>query len=108
VESAVDVDDVALAERLGYQTDYLNRIFKQATGQTQREYRDARVIKKARRLLRESRRVKDVCEVLGFPDQNDLARWFNKFTGVPPSRYAGAAGDGNRPRSGRPPGVRHS
>ncbi len=77
-----------IAARMGYQTDYLNRIFKQATGQTLREYRDARVIEKARRLLREDRRVKEVCELLGFLDQNYFSRWFRKYTGIQPRAYA--------------------
>jgi AraC-like DNA-binding protein len=86
----------AVAARMGYQTDYLNRIFKQATGQTLREYRDARVVEKASRLLREGRRVKEVCEVLGFLDQNYFARWFKKYTGLQPRRFAGAAGVARR------------
>lgn len=77
-----------VATRMGYQTDYLNRIFKQATGQTLREYRDSRIIDKARRLLREDRRVKDVCEILGFLDQNYFARWFKKYTGLQPRAWA--------------------
>jgi AraC family transcriptional activator of pobA len=83
-----------IATRMGYQTDYLNRIFKKATGQTLREYRDSRMIEKARRLLRENRRVKDVCEILGFLDQNYFARWFRKYTGVQPRAWASSnAGD---------------
>ncbi len=76
-----------LAHRMGYQTDYLNRIFKRATGQTLREYRDALVLKKAIRLLREQPRIKDVCEDLGFLDQNYFSRWFKKQTGLRPSSY---------------------
>lgn len=79
-----------VASRMGYQTDYLNRIFKQATGQTLREYRDTRLVEKAARLLRENRRVKEVCESLGFLDQNYFARWFKKYTGVQPRAYAQA------------------
>jgi len=77
-----------LAAQLGYQTDYLNRIFKQATGRTLREYRDASALEKASRLLREKRQVKQVCEEMGFLDQNYFARWFKKQTGRQPSAYA--------------------
>jgi len=80
-----------IAARMGYQTDYLNRIFKKATGQTLREYRDSRVIEKAQRLLREDRLVKEVCETLGFLDQNYFARWFRKYTGVQPRAWASSA-----------------
>ena len=77
-----------IAARMGYQTDYLNRIFKHSTGQTLREYRDALLIKKACRLLSEHRRVGEVCDLLGFSDQNYFARWFKKYTGSPPRDYA--------------------
>lgn len=79
-----------IAARMGYQTDYLNRIFKQATGQTLREYRDALLIKKARRLLAEHRRVGEVCDQMRFPDQNYFSRWFKKYTGSQPRAYAAA------------------
>ncbi len=87
-----------IAARMGYQIDYLNRIFKQATGQTLREYRDARLLEKAKRLLREDRRVVEVCETLGFLDQNYFARWFKKYTGVQPRAFAssGVASLGSR------------
>jgi AraC-like DNA-binding protein/mannose-6-phosphate isomerase-like protein (cupin superfamily) len=77
-----------LARSMGYQTDYLNRIFKQATGQTLREYRDALLLKKTIRLLREKSQVKNVCAQLGFLDQNYFSRWFKKQTGLQPSVYA--------------------
>ncbi|MEI6071115.1 MAG: AraC family transcriptional regulator [Verrucomicrobiae bacterium] len=79
-----------LAKNMGYQTDYLNRIFKQATGQTLREYRDALLLRKAVRLLREKSQIKDVCEKLGFLDQNYFSRWFKKQTGLKPSIYTTA------------------
>lgn len=77
-----------LAAKMGYQTDYLNRIFKQATGQTLREYRDALFIDKAKRLLRENTRIKEACDHLGFYDQNYFARWFKKHTGVTPRAFS--------------------
>jgi len=81
----------SLAARLGYQMDYLNRIFKRATGQTLREFRDAVALERASRLLRENKRVKEVCEALGCFDQNYFARWFRKQTGVQPRAFAGVA-----------------
>lgn len=80
-----------VAARMGYQTDYLNRIFKRATGRTLREHRDALLLEKARRLLRENLRVNAVCDRLGFPDQNYFARWFRKHTGLSPSAYASSS-----------------
>lgn len=77
-----------LARNMGYQTDYLNRIFKQATGQTLREYRDALLLRKAVRLLREKPRIGQICEELGFMDQNYFSRWFKKLTGLQPRAYS--------------------
>ncbi len=76
-----------LAAQMGYQMDYLNRIFKQATGLTLREYRDAFFLKKAKQLLRENARVRDAGEKLGFPDQNYFSRWFKKLAGVQPRAF---------------------
>ncbi|CAN5731396.1 N/A [soil metagenome] len=81
-----------LASKMGYQMDYLNRIFKQATGQTLREYRDALFVDRAKRLLRENTRVKDACDHLGFYDQNYFARWFKKHTGVTPRAFSLSGG----------------
>ncbi len=78
-----------LAANMGYQTDYLNRIFKRATGQTLREYRDARLLRKVLRLLQEKKLIREVCENLGFLDQNYFSRWFKRQTGLQPRAYAG-------------------
>lgn len=78
-----------LAAQMGYQPDYLNRIFKQATGQTLREYRDSLLLKKATALLQKHSRVQDVCDALGFDDQNYFTRWFKKNTGMTPGVFCG-------------------
>lgn len=76
-----------LAARMGYQTDYLNRIFKQATGLTLREYRDTFFLKKAKQLLRDHTHVRTAGEKLGFPDQNYFSRWFKKLAGMQPRAF---------------------
>lgn len=78
-----------LAAEMGYQQDYLNRIFKQATGLTLREYRDAFLLEKAKQYLRANLKVGDACERLGFSDQNYFARWFRKHTGISPGGFKG-------------------
>jgi AraC-like DNA-binding protein len=87
-----DASIADLAQRLGYQPDYLNRVFKQSTGRTLGEYRNACQIERAKRLLRENALVKDVGEAMGFVDQNYFSRWFKKHTGVQPRawRFVGA------------------
>lgn len=77
----------SLASELGYQADHLNRIFKRATGQTLREYRDAFVLGRARRVLGKNPRVRDACTELGFLDQNYFTRWFKKQTGLSPGAW---------------------
>ncbi len=77
----------SLAARMGYQTDYLNRIFKEATGMTLREYRDAGLLRRAKQLLRSSGTIQEAGEKLGFSDQNYFARWFRKQTGMTPGRF---------------------
>lgn len=76
-----------LAAQLGYQSDHLNRVVKRATGQTLRQYRDTLQLERAKRLLRENRRVSGVGEMLGFDDPNYFSRWFRKHTGVAPRSY---------------------
>ncbi len=77
-----------LAGRTGYQADHLNRLVKTATGLTLREYRDAWILTRARRLLREDPVIARTAETLGFSDQNYFARWFRKHTGLTPGAYA--------------------
>lgn len=76
-----------LARRLGYQPDYLNRVFKQATGRTLGEHRSAHLLERAKRLLREREFVKDVGAELGFADHNYFSRWFRKHTGRSPRAH---------------------
>lgn len=76
-----------LAQRMGMQSDYLNRLFKKATGQTVREYRDTWWIERAKAELGRGTRVGQVSENLGFMDQNYFARWFKKHTGMTPRSF---------------------
>lgn len=84
-QSTIPLQPIAdLARQMGWQPDHLNRTFKAATGQTLREHRDAVLVKKAKRLLREQPRIGDAAAALGFPDQNYFSRWFKKQTGLQP------------------------
>jgi AraC-like DNA-binding protein len=86
---AFDVRVGVLAKRAGFNRDYLSRKFREATGLTLRERRDAARLKRARRLLRSGRAVGEVAAEVGIPDPNYFARWFKKHTGLQPSRMAG-------------------
>lgn len=80
-----------LAARAGYQADHLNRIFRNATGQSLREYRDALLVERAQQLLGRGLPVGQAAAQIGFPDQNYFARWFRTQTGLRPSDFLGAA-----------------
>ena len=72
----------ALARRIGYQPDYLNRMLKQFCGLTLGELRGAARLQTARRLLLETRSIADVAIETGFDDPNYFSRWFRAQTGV--------------------------
>jgi AraC-like DNA-binding protein len=77
-----------LAAETGYQADYLNRRFKQVTGLTLLQQRDALRLERARRLIRKGLAMHEVAERVGIADPNYFSRWFKRHTGVSPSRYA--------------------
>lgn len=79
-----------LAAKMGYQKDYLNRLFKQASGLTLREYRDTLLLRKAKNLLRENSKVSTVAGSLGFEDSNYFSRWFKRQTGMQPKAFQGS------------------
>ena len=75
-----------LAHKTGLQPDYLNRRFRQATGLTLSQQRNAIRIEKARKLLARGDSVANAATGAGFADPNYFARWFKRQTGVPPSQ----------------------
>ena len=77
----------ALAQRIGYQPDYLNRMLKQFCGLTLGELRGAARLQTARRLLSETRSIADVAIETGFDDPNYFSRWFRAQTGYTPSAW---------------------
>ena len=82
----------ALARRIGYQADYLNRMLKAVCGLTLGELRGAVRLQTARRLLAESLPMADVAAGIGFDDPNYFSRWFRAQTGVTPTVWrAGGA-----------------
>ncbi|WP_461226294.1 helix-turn-helix domain-containing protein [Lacticaseibacillus suihuaensis] len=71
--------------------DYLNRLFKQATGQTLGQYSTALRLDYAKLLLLST--ADTVAQVAGrafFPDEKYFARVFHRAVGLPPSRYRSA------------------
>lgn len=73
-----------VAGEVGYQSDYLNRILKQATGLTLGQFRSRVRITRAQTLLKSPLKIQEVGEKLGFLDQNYFSRWFRQQTGKSP------------------------
>jgi AraC-like DNA-binding protein len=98
----IESDDQAplhdIAQKIGYQQDYLNRVLKTATGLTLGQMRSQLRVTRAQRLLRESRKIVDVAERLGFSDGNYFARWFRLQTGVTPRQWQRKVGLPSSPR----------
>ena len=76
-----------LANRTGYQPDYLNRAFKRATGLTLRQQRDAARLAQAKAALASGLAVGEAAARSGFDDTNYFARWFRRHEGVAPSAF---------------------
>jgi AraC family transcriptional regulator, transcriptional activator of pobA len=77
----------SIAQKAGYQKDYLNRGLKKAIGLTLGQYQSQKQFDRAKQLLHQTRSIQDIANELGFSDQNYFARWFKKQTGMSPSRW---------------------
>jgi AraC-like DNA-binding protein len=89
----------ALAARIGYHPDYLNRTLKRACGLTLGGLRDELRMQKAKRLLGGMAPVAEVSVEVGFDDPNYFSRWFRARTGRAPSAWRGGEGkmEGGKP-----------
>lgn len=88
-EYGKEIDSGLLEKKFNCNFDYLNRIFKQTTGQTIFRYLTAVRMNHARMLLHHSAlRVSEVGKQVGFADEYYFSRVFRKETGLSPSAYA--------------------
>lgn len=93
VESLLEAPDSAnlplsrLAQRAGYQHDYLNRLLKSQAGLTLGQFRARKLVERAQQLLRQKGSVAAVASAVGFSEPNYFARWFRQATGLAPSRW---------------------
>ncbi|MCP4847694.1 MAG: AraC family transcriptional regulator [Verrucomicrobiaceae bacterium] len=76
-----------LADRLGYQRDYLNRRLKSECGLTLGQLRARVRLREAQRFLCLGISVGEVASKVGIDDQNYFARWFRMQAGVSPSDW---------------------
>ena len=78
----------ALAESLNYHPYYLNRVFKQGTGQTIHAY----IVRKRVRLaadllLSESCKCEEIAERVGMPNHAHFIKTFRRYMGTTPALY---------------------
>ncbi|KXS37908.1 helix-turn-helix domain-containing protein [Modicisalibacter tunisiensis] len=77
-----------VAEIFGLSPFQFSRLFRRMTKMTFQEYLLSRRIEEARRLLVNSRTsITDVCFTVGFRDLSYFTRIFQRYVGMPPSRY---------------------
>lgn len=77
-----------VAERLGLNSSYLSRIFKEHTGETFSECLIRSRIEQSRRMLVETNmKIKDIGEKIGYYKTNYYIKLFKDYTGVTPSEY---------------------
>ncbi|MBI5769530.1 MAG: helix-turn-helix transcriptional regulator [Verrucomicrobia bacterium] len=92
VHYAEEFDVDALARASGYSRNHFQRLFKNSFNQTPREYLRGRQVENAITLLQTTNlKGLDVALACGFCDETQMARWFGKLRGCPPSRVREAS-----------------
>jgi AraC-like DNA-binding protein len=76
-----------VANRSGYQQDYLNRRLRAESGLTLGQWRARLLQQRAQELLMRQQSVAGVAEELGFNDPNYFSRWFRRQTGQSPQQW---------------------
>ena len=85
---AGDITGCLIEQKYGCNYDYINRLFKKATGKTMLAYLNELRISKARQLLSDgTSRISDVAEKCGFRDIYYFSRVFKKYTGTTPGAF---------------------
>jgi len=78
-----------LAEKLGYSTAYISKLFTRKIGMSPYQYIIALRISRAKYLLRNCKdlSIKQIAEMVGYNDQYYFSRIFKKFTGESPKKF---------------------
>jgi AraC-like DNA-binding protein len=86
VRNPISVSDVA--EKFGYNKDYLSRFFKKKTGYNLQEYIHLLKLSKSKDLLsRSMRSIKQISDLVGFNDEKYFMRLFKKYENMTPTEY---------------------
>lgn len=77
----------SVAANLHHNSDYLGRVFKEATGSSLKYYINGKKIALAQKLLREGNSPYDVCFMLSFNNYSSFSRCFFEHTQISPKQY---------------------
>ncbi|WP_341278330.1 response regulator [Paenibacillus sp. FSL H8-0537] len=85
----LDLDMIAIAERVHLNPNYLSRLFKLETGESLTGYLIAVRMQKAKELLMEQTELKvyEVAEQIGYQDSTYFTKLFKKMNGYTPLEY---------------------
>lgn len=85
---AKNISMESMAIDLYYSSVYLNRIFKQETGETISDYATRFRVEKAKEFLNDKRyKLQDIADMLGYCNPAYFSNIFRKYTGLTPSEY---------------------
>lgn len=88
-----EISGDSIEELLDCNFDYLNRVFKQATGKTIFNYLNELRIMKAKQFLENGlHSISDVAEMTGFNDVYYFSKVFKKYAGTTPGKYSRSGG----------------
>ena len=76
-----------IAQELHHNSDYLNRIFKQYSGNSLKHYITAKKISLAQLQLAQGLSPYDVCFLVGYNNYSTFSRAFNDRVGMSPKKY---------------------
>lgn len=84
-----DISMQGLAEKFGFSTEYLGKIFKKNIGETPQKYLTKLRMNEAKRLLLSSpdMEVQKIGELVGYKNAFYFSRAFKNYTGVQPSEF---------------------
>lgn len=91
-----DISVQDAADQLGFNAEYLNKLFKREVGQGFSRYLTAYRMEQAKNLLESGDyRVGEVAEMVGYKSSQYFSMTFRQIMGVPPSAF-GRQGDGTK------------
>jgi AraC-like DNA-binding protein len=76
-----------LAERVNYSNSYFRKVFRDYTGRSPREFITTLRMSKAKELLLQNKKIKEVAKIVGYDDIFYFMRIFRTVTGISPGKW---------------------